>query len=433
MTCPLTYCFDCAPDAYTAGSAVRTAAASATAALLEKRGVSSTKSFLFFACDDCKTEGRRPPAPPAAPPVVPPVQPPMPAPPTQAPPTQAQPTQVPSMPPPPVQPPAPLLPPPTHSPEVTAVSRRARKPQFPPTTRTHLSIVSELHAYMRLNQLNQHRLGERIGKKFSKVSDWQQGRMGDRAQARMDARVAAYLEEPERFAATFAEQLAARRQGVQPVEAFVPATSRSHDELVAEVKAHMAHENLSQASLAQRVARTGGHVSQWMSGRLGASADARFAAYLRDPAAFMAQLAALVTEESDAAAPPSGEVRTSASKAPTSASSLAIRSTSLAAPSQALPSSAKKRPRHEQYTTPPLPTDTPPPTDKPPPTANPAAAASLMTFLVAKGVCKSKLDGWFAMSQARACGASQAQTDTYYFSPEGLKFRSRTEVLRSLA
>ena len=63
MTCPLTYCFDCAPDAYTEGSAVRTAEATATAALLEQRGIQSTKSYLFFHCDDCKTERRKPPVP----------------------------------------------------------------------------------------------------------------------------------------------------------------------------------------------------------------------------------------------------------------------------------------------------------------------------------------------------------------------------------
>jgi len=65
MTCPLTYCFDCAPDAYTAGDAVRTDAAAATEALLHRRGVLSTKSYLFFHCTDCKTEGRPPPGAPA--------------------------------------------------------------------------------------------------------------------------------------------------------------------------------------------------------------------------------------------------------------------------------------------------------------------------------------------------------------------------------
>jgi transcriptional regulator with XRE-family HTH domain len=63
MTCPLTYCFDCAPDAYTEGNAVRTAEATATAAMLEQRGIQSTKSYLFFHCDDCKTERRKPPVP----------------------------------------------------------------------------------------------------------------------------------------------------------------------------------------------------------------------------------------------------------------------------------------------------------------------------------------------------------------------------------
>ena len=65
MTCPLTYCFDCAPDAYTSGSAVRTSGAAAMAALLERRGVQSTKSYLFFHCDECKDEARPLPAHPA--------------------------------------------------------------------------------------------------------------------------------------------------------------------------------------------------------------------------------------------------------------------------------------------------------------------------------------------------------------------------------
>ena len=80
MTCPLTYCFDCAPDAYTEGNAVRTTAAAATAALLEQRGIYSTKSYLFFHCDDCKTERRKPPSLSSRPPT----QAPQPSPPSAA-------------------------------------------------------------------------------------------------------------------------------------------------------------------------------------------------------------------------------------------------------------------------------------------------------------------------------------------------------------
>ena len=63
MTCPLTYCFDCAPDEYTEGGAVRTEAAAAMAQLLERRGMPSTKSYLFFQCTECKQEKRKPPQP----------------------------------------------------------------------------------------------------------------------------------------------------------------------------------------------------------------------------------------------------------------------------------------------------------------------------------------------------------------------------------
>ena len=58
MTCPVAYCFDCAPDAYTEGSAVRTSAAAASAEQLERMGIHSTKSYLFFQCNECAQEGR---------------------------------------------------------------------------------------------------------------------------------------------------------------------------------------------------------------------------------------------------------------------------------------------------------------------------------------------------------------------------------------
>ena len=163
------------------------------------------------------------------------------------------------------------------NPQQQAQPRTAPQPQFPPTDQDHLSIVGELRTHMAEHGLNQHRLGERIARPFTDVSDWLCGRLGERSQAKMDARVAAYLCDPTTFAVTFAAQLAAKVQPSQAmlrqaVEDFVPWTTRPHAELVAEVKAHMASEKLSQASLAQRIARSSGHVSQWMTGRLGASA-----------------------------------------------------------------------------------------------------------------------------------------------------------------
>ena len=50
--CPLAYCFDCAPDKYTT-QRTGTTAHKYIAAMLENRGCASTKSYLFFTCDDC--------------------------------------------------------------------------------------------------------------------------------------------------------------------------------------------------------------------------------------------------------------------------------------------------------------------------------------------------------------------------------------------
>lgn len=50
--CPLAYCFDCAPDKYTT-QRTGTTAHKHIAAMLENRGCVSTKSYLFFTCDDC--------------------------------------------------------------------------------------------------------------------------------------------------------------------------------------------------------------------------------------------------------------------------------------------------------------------------------------------------------------------------------------------
>jgi hypothetical protein len=62
MGCPIAYCFDCAPEEYTAGGAVRTPAAARMSVWLERRGVMSTKSYMFFHCAECKAEGRKPSA-----------------------------------------------------------------------------------------------------------------------------------------------------------------------------------------------------------------------------------------------------------------------------------------------------------------------------------------------------------------------------------
>ena len=222
----------------------------------------------------------------------------------------------------------------------------------------------------------------------------------------------------------------------QAVEDFVPWTTRPHAELVAEVKAHMASEKLSQASLAQRIARSSGHVSQWMTGRLGASADSRFAAYLLDPTAFVAQLAALrkpatpqAAEPMEAAEP--SEEATAPSGWPEAAAAAAPRSCPSSSRYSSRPSSGQKRPRREESTT------TTPSTTAASAAASgadPAAAAALVHFLRGKGVSASKLDGWSAVTEARASGSQTGKYNvTFYFSPAGIKFRSRVGVLRSLA
>ena len=50
--CPMAYCFDCAPDKYTT-QRTGTTNHKYIAASLENRGCVSTKSYLFFTCDEC--------------------------------------------------------------------------------------------------------------------------------------------------------------------------------------------------------------------------------------------------------------------------------------------------------------------------------------------------------------------------------------------
>merc|ERR1712037_382339 len=55
VTCPLTYCFDCAPDEYTEGGQSTSAAALRLTRTLEKKNTPSLKSYMFFKCSNCKT------------------------------------------------------------------------------------------------------------------------------------------------------------------------------------------------------------------------------------------------------------------------------------------------------------------------------------------------------------------------------------------
>lgn len=56
---------------------------------------------------------------------------------------------------------------------------------------------------------------------------------------------------------------------------------------------------------------------------------------------------------------------------------------------------------------------------------------NLVSFLKTNGV-DSKLTGWYTIETTRTSGKSCGNTDTYYFSPENERFRSRIEVLRFL-
>lgn len=58
MTCPLTYCFECAPDEYTAVSPQWSSAAALKIASLNGRGMSCPKSYRFFQCSECVTDER---------------------------------------------------------------------------------------------------------------------------------------------------------------------------------------------------------------------------------------------------------------------------------------------------------------------------------------------------------------------------------------
>mmetsp|Transcript_39279 Transcript_39279/g.47858 ORF Transcript_39279/g.47858 Transcript_39279/m.47858 type:complete len:181 (+) Transcript_39279:818-1360(+) len=54
VSCPLAYCFDCAPDEHTEGGQSTSAAALSLKASLERKGMSSLRSYMFFTCADCK-------------------------------------------------------------------------------------------------------------------------------------------------------------------------------------------------------------------------------------------------------------------------------------------------------------------------------------------------------------------------------------------
>jgi len=73
---------------------------------------------------------------------------------------------------------------------------------------------------------------------------------------------------------------------------------------------------------------------------------------------------------------------------------------------------------------------------RPPPEPNNTAAsrraiAALTAHICACGGTAELLAGWFAHSEVRKEGATAGTSDTYFFTPEGKRFRSRAEVARS--
>ena len=58
MTCPLTYCFECAPDEYTIANHQWTACAAQLVASLQGRGMDCSRSYRFFQCKECVDDER---------------------------------------------------------------------------------------------------------------------------------------------------------------------------------------------------------------------------------------------------------------------------------------------------------------------------------------------------------------------------------------
>jgi hypothetical protein len=79
MTCPLTYCFECAPDRYTATTARWSALAERKSEYLQSRGMDCPKSYRFFLCSECVDDNRQRALPKPRQVPKPPVQPALPA------------------------------------------------------------------------------------------------------------------------------------------------------------------------------------------------------------------------------------------------------------------------------------------------------------------------------------------------------------------
>lgn len=70
MTCPITYCFECAPECYTSANPHWSACAIHKVSSLQSRGMTCPKSYRFFQCNECVEDKREiiiAPKPKAAP------------------------------------------------------------------------------------------------------------------------------------------------------------------------------------------------------------------------------------------------------------------------------------------------------------------------------------------------------------------------------
>jgi hypothetical protein len=59
MTCPLTFCFECAPDCYTTANPEWSSCALQKIAVLQNRGMACPKSYRFFQCNECVVDQRK--------------------------------------------------------------------------------------------------------------------------------------------------------------------------------------------------------------------------------------------------------------------------------------------------------------------------------------------------------------------------------------
>ena len=175
----------------------------------------------------------------------------------------------------------------------------------PPSTRDHADLVAATKTRLAVQGISQRGLGERIGVSQEAVSAW----LGSRSAlspvsiAQTDARIEAYLIDPAGVAARngcAAERLPRRVPALE-----VPLTTRSRADLVAEVVTHLRTHAMTKKGLALRIGVPLPYVGMWLAGKLSAGPcgefEGRMAAYLHDPPAWVAIVAAHAASQGAAA------------------------------------------------------------------------------------------------------------------------------------